>query len=219
MRKVLRVARCWQREIRAQLSANTLSRAIGTAIRNAATAQLAHPLPNPLPRASHQRAGAPPQFAHACDMTAAALAHLGAPRPCKAPVPRPTGCRRPLAARRALCVRPMAQGDSEAGAQGPGHGAAATGAATPAPAYYRQPQHHAWPLPIHCFPRTTPAGVPPALTLSKAFEALGLAEGASYDEVLSAKNRLLEAAGGTVERKMEVGAGWGVCWVATRSAT
>lgn len=53
------------------------------------------------------------------------------------------------------------------------------------------------------------AGVPSTLTLTEAYKALGLPEGSSYDEVLSAKNRLLEGAGNNMERKMEVRAGDG----------
>ncbi len=48
------------------------------------------------------------------------------------------------------------------------------------------------------------AGMPSTRTLTEAYEALGLPEGSSYDEVLAAKNRLLEGAGNNMERKMEV---------------
>lgn len=50
------------------------------------------------------------------------------------------------------------------------------------------------------------AGVPPGLTLSQAYEALGLPEGSAYEEVLMAKNRLLERHAEDFERRMEVGA-------------
>lgn len=55
--------------------------------------------------------------------------------------------------------------------------------------------------------------MPSTRTLSEAYAALGLPEGSTYDEVLSAKNRLLEGAGNNMERKMEVrgGAGAGGC--------
>lgn len=52
------------------------------------------------------------------------------------------------------------------------------------------------------------SGVPSTLTLTEAYKALGLPEGSSYDEVLSAKNRLLEGAGNNMERKMEVEAAY-----------
>lgn len=56
------------------------------------------------------------------------------------------------------------------------------------------------------------AGMPSTRTLTEAYKALGLPEGSSYDEVLAAKNRLLEGAGSNMERKMEVRAccmgGW-----------
>ena len=48
------------------------------------------------------------------------------------------------------------------------------------------------------------AGVPPELTLSEAYAILGLHEGSAYDEVLAAKNALLELHGGDFEMNMQV---------------
>lgn len=49
------------------------------------------------------------------------------------------------------------------------------------------------------------AGLPPALTLGEAYALLGLREGSAYDEVLAAKNRLLERHTDDFERRMQVG--------------
>ncbi|EFN57194.1 hypothetical protein CHLNCDRAFT_143604 [Chlorella variabilis] len=47
-------------------------------------------------------------------------------------------------------------------------------------------------------------GVPPALTLSEAYATLGLGEGSAYDEVLAAKNVLLERHADDLERRYQV---------------
>lgn len=47
--------------------------------------------------------------------------------------------------------------------------------------------------------------MPPGLTLSQAYEALGLPEGSAYEQVLAAKNRLLEKHAEDFEKRMEVG--------------
>lgn len=80
--------------------------------------------------------------------------------------------------------------------------------------------------PAHPIPRSrawclaAAAGVPPGLTLSQAYEALGLPEGTPYEEVLAAKNRLLEKNAENFEKRMEVGrqpivhsAGCSGCWL------
>lgn len=48
--------------------------------------------------------------------------------------------------------------------------------------------------------------MPPALTLSEAYATLGLGEGSAYDEVLAAKNVLLERHADDLERRYQVGA-------------
>lgn len=94
-------------------------------------------------------------------------------------------------------------------------------ASTPVQPAHAAPRHAALPHQTHHHtPHTTPqyrttpcpAGVPPALTLTEAFTTLGLAEGATYDEVLAAKNSLLARHADDFERRMEVGGkvGW---WV------
>lgn len=163
-------------------------------------------------------------------MSTAAALRLGALQQCRAAVPRH---RRPVAARRPLGVAVRAQGESESGALGwarPTTAAAATAGLPPSGSLCRLPRLFA------CFTHKSGlhvtaedwygfqfeihqympgyglrplAGVPSTLTLTEAYKALGLPEGSSYDEVLSAKNRLLEGAGNNMERKMEVRAGDG----------
>ena len=55
------------------------------------------------------------------------------------------------------------------------------------------------------------AGVPRALSLGEAYAVLGLGESATYELVLSTKNRLLEKSQDNFERRMEVG-GVGRWW-------
>jgi hypothetical protein len=54
------------------------------------------------------------------------------------------------------------------------------------------------------------------LSLGEAYAVLGLGESATYELVLSTKNRLLEKSQDNFERRMEVGSvgagGWGCLW-------
>ncbi|KAL4446720.1 hypothetical protein ABPG77_007964 [Micractinium sp. CCAP 211/92] len=52
------------------------------------------------------------------------------------------------------------------------------------------------------------SSVPPGLTLSQAYEALGLPEGSAYEQVLAAKNRLLEKHAEDFEKRMEIEAAY-----------
>ena len=83
------------------------------------------------------------------------------------------------------------------------------------------PTTSAWPHECRCrasswpAPRPPPAtrtcpsfatvGVPPALTLGEAYATLGLSDISSYEDVLAAKNRLVEKYRDDFERRMEVG--------------